>query len=543
MDGVRVDGVHMSADWLTLLWLFAYALAVVGLAELAVRRWSWAAEWGRKAIHVGVGVLPFAIVIGMEDRCLALLAPASFVLLNWISQRLRLSRAMDAVGRASLGTVYYPLSLLILLVLLWDTPARPLAAVAMLPMITGDAAAAIAGKLWGKRTATLTVVPGLPKTLAGSLAMIVVSWLSLWAGLAWAGDAAGPGLATADPLALSTAARTVALAVTAVELVSPAGTDNLTVPLTSIGLLWSLGYGSGHSTTLQLGLILALAVALLAHEARALTTSGAAGAVLVGGLIFGLGGWRWALVLLAFFISSSALSRLGGFRRAAAGSQTVPADGSTSRPDPAAQYAAKGSRRDLRQVLANGGIPMLAAVLWAIGVGDWCVPLFLGSMAAATADTWATEIGTTRGGRPHLITSWRPVTPGTSGGVTAAGLLASLAGATLISILGTMALSGSHFGASPPASGGASFAAVMVWPLALATVAGGIAGSLVDSVLGATLQSVRFCPACSVETERLQHRCGERTVHHRGLPWLDNDAVNFIATTVGGLTSVLLSLL
>lgn len=508
----------MNRDWQTLTALCVYAFAIVGLVELAARRSAWAAEWGRKAIHLGVGVLPFGIVIGISDRRLALLAPASFVLLNWLSYRLRLSRAMDAVARRSLGTVYYPLSLLILLVLLWDTPARPLAAVAMLPMITGDAAAAIAGAIWGPRTPALLETADSRKSLAGSLAMLAVSWLSLAAGLHWAGSAAGPHLATLEPLALASVAGAVALAVTLIELVSPAGVDNITVPLTTAALLWSLGYtptlgaapalsGSpalAAAAALLLGFLFAVIIAALAYRARALSRSGAVAATAVGSLIFGLGGWPWAAVLLTFFLSGSALSQL-----------RTTAD----------RYAAKGGRRDLAQVFANAGVAVLAAILSATGAGPVAAALFLGSMAAATADTWATEIGTRSRRQPRLITTWQHVAPGTSGGVTVPGLLASVSGAVAIAGVGLICLRTADF------------------RLAVAAAVGGVVGSLTDSVLGATVQSVRWCPACQVATERVQHSCGTSTAHHRGLPWLDNDAVNFFSTLVGGAVAAVAMLL
>lgn len=526
----------MSRDWLTLLGLYAYALAAVGLTEIAARRWAWAAEWGRKAIHLAVGVLPFGIVLGMSDRQLAVLAPASFVVLNWLSHRFRLSRAMDAVSRPSLGTVYYPLSLLILIVWLWDTPARPLATLAMLPMIIGDAAAAIAGTLSRGTGPSLALPPHGRKTLIGSGAMLLGSWLSLWAGLALVGSAAGLKLAPGGT-GLAATALAVACFATAAELVSPAGTDNLTVPLISGSLLYWLAFGYGSAAALLLGLGAAAIVALTAWRLSALSGSGAAAAVLTGGLVFAVGGWLWAGALLAFFISSSRLSRLAARIPPVTSSHdaasTLPG-GRTAIPSTASAtagfaharfategYAAKGSRRDWHQVLANGGVPILAAVLAAADAGPWTTPLLLGSLAAATADTWATELGSLSSRLPRLITTGQPVAPGTSGGITLVGTLASMGGALLIAAAGAAA------GQSP-----------WFWGALL----GGIAGSVCDSLLGATIQSVRWCRACDVETERLTHHCGQPTEHRRGLSWLNNDGVNALAATIGGLVAVAVSL-
>ena len=130
---------------------------------------------------------------------------------------------------------------------------------------------------------------------------------------------------------------------------------------------------------LALGLALALLVAGGGYLAGALSRSGALGALGVGTAVFGLGGPLWGLLLLAFFASSSALSEW----RAA------------DKQDPAGRFQ-KGGRRDLGQVLANGGVAAVLAALQAASNLGWIGPLDLfpalvGALAAVTADTWATE--------------------------------------------------------------------------------------------------------------------------------------------------------
>jgi uncharacterized protein (TIGR00297 family) len=243
--------------------------------------------------------------------------------------------------------------------------------------------------------------------------------------------------------------------------------------------------------------LLAAAVGGLAYWRRALTLDGALGATAVGALVFRRGGLPAASALLAFFVSSSALSRLQEARKTS---------GSLAQ--------AKGARRDAGQVLANGGV---AALALAVGRPGGC----LGALATANADTWATELGMLSRRRPRLITTLAVVEPGTSGGVTAAGLLASLAGASLV-------------GAAWAISAGS----VAAWRVGLVA---GLLGSIVDSLLGATLQALYQCPVCGQRTERAVHPgCGQRGVRLRGVEWIDNDVVNALATLSGALLGGLL---
>jgi uncharacterized protein (TIGR00297 family) len=264
---------------------------------------------------------------------------------------------------------------------------------------------------------------------------------------------------------------------------------------------------------LLLGIFLALLVSALAIRARALTRSGAAAATLLGTVIFGLGGLSWAAVLLTFFITSSGLSRLFGRRKSSLN-----------------EKFSKGSQRDAWQVLANGGAAGVFVLLHLVFPGStWPWLGFAGSLAAANADTWATELGVLSRSAPRLITSGRPTERGTSGAISATGTLAALAGGLLIGLLAA-ALWQSLFpgaGANPLKVG-----LLRAGWIALA----GLGGSLVDSLLGATLQAIYYCPTCRKETERSPlHTCGTPTVYQRGLPWLDNDWVNILCTIAGGV--------
>jgi len=259
------------------------------------------------------------------------------------------------------------------------------------------------------------------------------------------------------------------------------------------------------------GFTLAIVIAYLAYRTHSLNRSGAFAASLVGMIIFGIGGWQWAILLLTFFLTSSALSRAFKDRKQVLN-----------------EKYSKGHERDAGQVLGNGGLATFFVLVHALypdsSIG-WVG--FAASLAAVNADTWATELGVLNPHPPRLITKLnRVVEKGTSGGITLTGTLASLAGAGLIGIL-AVAFS------PQPAS----------WTIGLVVALAGLAGSLFDSFLGATVQAMYFCPTDKKETEKHPlHSCGAETVRIRGWKWLDNDWVNFACSAFGALFALLMHL-
>ncbi len=219
-----------------------------------------------------------------------------------------------------------------------------------------------------------------------------------------------------------------------------------------------------------------------------LTPDGVVAALAVGSAVaWGLSS-RGVVLLFVFFLSGSLLTQLAE-RRA--------------------------PRRTARQVLANGGVAAVAALL-----GSWGTAA--GALAAAAADTWATEIGAFSPFRPRLITTGRSVPRGTSGGITALGTLGGVAGAVVIAGLASVL---------EPRGMAPGLAHPRNLP-ALVTVAG-VVGMLLDSALGATLQSTYACPECDARFERGNTVCHQPVRRIRGVRWLDNDAVNLAATLCG----------
>jgi uncharacterized protein (TIGR00297 family) len=262
-------------------------------------------------------------------------------------------------------------------------------------------------------------------------------------------------------------------------------------------------------------------IGYLGYRARALSWDGAVAACLVGGTVFGFGGVGCAVLLVLFFASSSVLSFFKS---------------GDARKQRAAETFEKGDRRDAAQVLANGGMAALAALSLGLTAGNTAAIFFgafVGALAAATADTWATEIGVLSKSEPRMVTTDKIVPVGTSGGVTWLGSIAAMTGAGLIGTVASLLVFFPFF----------SVPSIQPFSLFLAGLLGGTAGMLSDSLLGATLQASYLCPRCGKPTESRIHKCGTTTEIARGLPWVNNDLVNVAGTAVGAAIGGLILLI
>ena len=255
-------------------------------------------------------------------------------------------------------------------------------------------------------------------------------------------------------------------------------------------------------------------IGVVGYRRGALTISGVGGALVVGTLIVGFGGWTWGLLLVAFFTSSSFLSL-------------------HRRRDKAfvSDRFAKGHRRDMGQALANGGLGAFLAIAYGLSPRPELFAAFVGAMAAVNSDTWATEVGVLSQQTPRLVTTGQAVLPGTSGGVTRYGSLAALGGGLFVGLCAVL------FVAAECRITGRPVALERLWPLILVGGVSGLAGAFFDSLLGATVQRMGYCEVCQKETERDIHHCGSPSRHLRGWRWLNNDVVNFISSGVGALVA------
>jgi uncharacterized protein (TIGR00297 family) len=258
------------------------------------------------------------------------------------------------------------------------------------------------------------------------------------------------------------------------------------------------------------GFTLSIVITLVSLRSKAISISGAWGMLVMGTIVFSLGGPIFGVPLVFFFISSSILSAI-----------------QTSGKKKTIAISQKSGTRDIWQVLANGGIGTVFVIVYFItGNLIWFFP-YLASLCEATSDTWATEIGTLYPDSPISIVTLKSVKPGESGGITWLGTLTAIGG-VLATALVAYCASGLAYGLA--------LYDLKFWLLAANC---GLVGSLLDSVLGGSVQAQYLCPFCNQSVESKIH-CGHDTFLVGGLRFVNNDLVNFASCSFAAISTAIM---
>ncbi len=483
---------------LTWLLFLGTIFALLAISEWVAARTGMRPENSRQLVHVIVGVFIFLCRFIFQEPFYPLITGLLFIGVNLATLRMGRFKSMHDTDRISYGTVYYPLAFVILVALFWHRDPVALQ-VAILLLAFADPLAAWVGRRYGRKSFILWRDP---KTVAGTAAMFTGSAVFALVGLAVLTPLdSGSSLPL---LRLLAAVIPLAALATITEAQSSCGSDNITVPLSAALFVFLFRSLPPESLTPFILWTAGSAMLLgLAARLKALAPSGALTAWSMGMLIFLAGGWVWVIPIVAFFILSSVFTR---FNRGIA----VPAN-----PGPSA------GRRNLVQVFANGGIPLLVAAAYGIWGLNSLYLVLLTALAAATADTWGTEIGGWSRRRPRNIVNWRPVARGDSGGVTLIGTVGALAGGACLAAVGLIL--------HPQLVHGNEW---------LAITAIGFLAATIDSLLGATVQARYLIPATGRITEN-RTTGGQKAVLHSGWQWLDNNMVNLVCTGSGAVLGLL----
>jgi dolichol kinase len=225
--------VIWKQDYTALVLSYIYVFGVIGVAELLRRLGHRPLEFTRKFIHIGVGMWVVGTVLLFETWYLALIPPATFVIINAISHFMGTFKAMESEDRANLGTIYFPIAFGAVVYSFWSQPVLMVAS--MMPLAWGDAMAAIFGQRYGHYHYT---VKGRTRSLEGSVAMLFWSWITTSLALFIMPYLLDKPLIN-WMLALIYGG-VVALVCTLVEALSPWGIDNLTIPAAAGLILYIL---------------------------------------------------------------------------------------------------------------------------------------------------------------------------------------------------------------------------------------------------------------------------------------------------------------
>ncbi len=224
-----------------------------------------------------------------------------------------------------------------------------------------------------------------------------------------------------------------------------------------------------------LAAILTGGFALLARLLRGVTPTGAAAGGAVGFVLYVGAGPGAFVALVAVFALTWFATRLGHGRKLKLG------------------IAERPEGRTASQVLANLGVAAGCATIYAAYPTNagWLVAL-AAALSEVAADTVSSEVGQAFSKTARLITTWAPVKPGTDGAMSIGGTLAGASAAILVTTV-------------------CAWTRLISWQQSGVAVGAAIAGTIVDSLLGATLERYGI---------------------------LNNDAVNFLSTLAAALIAL-----
>ncbi len=462
-----------------------FPFAVLGFATIS-RKFGASIEFSRKLVHILLSNWILLAINVYENSWYICILPAIFIPLNYLSCRKGIFSAIerDHDGEKTLGTFWYAVSLFLLCLFGYLLKMPWIAACGMLAMGYGDGLGALIGQKFGKLT-----FPGVhsKKTIEGTLAVMIFSGLSV-----------GIVCLIYVPHFALYAALSCAVPAGALELFSPRGLDNITLPI-GVSLIVFLLATFPFLLSNMICLSITLFILIIAYYLKAITFWGMISAICLGMSLHAFGGWISYIALVMFFIVGSIVSKIGKNKKLI-----------TKKIHE--HYGA----RSVIQVAANGLPSLFFAVLYyCTGIESYLLAVLI-CFAAATADTFSSEIGMLSKKTPVSILTLKPIQRGMSGGITLLGLFSGAIGAFIISLLTIP-----KFGLNGM----------------LATLFIGLFSSLLDSILGAVFQAkyqfendkkeiiLTECPNYDGKSLKLVH----------GIRCINNDMVNFLSVFLIGL--------
>lgn len=385
----------------------------------------------------------------------------------------------DESGRKSWGIFYYTI---VFFSLLHFFPYNPqFIYYPLMVLAIADGVATLVGKQFGRE---IDELPDYSKTLAGSLAFFVACLCVFHFSPTFV-PLLRHGFSLDELIIIS-------IFIAVVEFLAKSGRDNIWIPIAVV--YWLIVSNSIGGGTLAFAIFTAV-VAAMAFRFKWLSIDGMLAAFVVGAILIFSPEPMSAIPAFVFFIVGSATSKLPG------------REGQKS-----------DSRRKAVQVFSNALAPTLAIALYFVSFNSILLYAGIAGFATALSDTVSSEIGTRYGGSARDIFSFKKVPKGLSGGVTLIGTLAGLfASFVLVGVSSILWFN-------------------LTWFELLLIALIGFAGNLTDSILGSALQVKYFNSARNTWGEKPDAKSEMR----KGVVWMDNNRVNFLATLASCILAVLI---
>ena len=465
--------------------IFAIILFIIFsliISNYAHRRGLLSSEENRRLMHATVGIIMSFSTIIFSSKFIPSILAIAFVFFNIIAFKSKLLPGIHSQKRKSYGTIYFPLSYLIVSYLFWEK--NQFAILSLLILAISDPIAAHIGSkkssIWKFR------VWYDYKTLSGTIAFFTSSILILIIGNIFI---LKYNLIDSISFILITA-----IFATISEITSKKGTDNLSIPIISILIMVGLNDQlSIHQDIIDklyipLKLIVIACILFIPYRIKILSISGYFGSITMAALIVLFGNIVQFILLALFFVLSSSLNLI------------------LKKYTP---RKSKNSHRNILQVVCNGGVAIIICIYEYFSPNPINIYLYAATVAAATSDTWATEFGKLSKSKPISVTSFQPIEHGLSGGITMIGTFGSILGASIIGLAAYLLINSELI-------------------LIFGVIFTAFLSALLDSLIGDTLQG-KYKTSSGKVMEKMQLD----TKLISGYRIVDNNLVNLVATLAG----------
>ncbi len=462
-----------------------YVLLCVALAGL-LHDFGMPKKYTRKVVHILVG---FEWVI--LQHCFGasvhfLLVCILFTLLLTLDYRFKILSAMSSDGDNAPGTVYYAIAMTLLSTACFfcEELMMPFG-IAVFCTSFGDGLAGVVGQAVKKHNPKIYKSKSLLGTLTNFLVCFFVPLIF--------------SLVYSYPISIWQCI-VIAIFAAELELFASRGLDNIILTLLVAALSFSLCYYPETANYILPILVTPLIIAV-SYTKRALTLGGIVLAVIMDITVsVSLGNFGFC-VLATFFTGSIVVDKIKKRRK-------------NIEQNTDFGIEKRGDCRDSIQVIANGAVAMIAAMIYIFIPDKIFVIMFVAAIAEAFADTVASGIGAFSG-KVYDVFRWKKCESGLSGGMSFLGTLSSFLAAGIIAILALC------------------FGALNLSEMLIITFSG-FFGNVFDSFLGSLVQLKYKCSVCGKILEKEEH-CAISTEHYRGVKFINNDTVNFLGTLFAAL--------